>query len=77
MALGFRRDGDGANNVTAVVSRPLLFKKRPTRRGEMLGTMPRPLPSSANARGVQCVTGRPESAGASHATATMGPAARA
>ena len=39
MAWGLRRVGDSANRVIAVVSSPLLLKKRPTRRGEMLGTM--------------------------------------
>jgi hypothetical protein len=59
--------------VPAGVSRPLRFNKRPTRRGDMLGTRPRLLTSSANSRGVQGVTGRPESAGASPATATLWP----
>jgi len=57
--------------VTDAVSSLLLFKKRPTRRGEMLRTMPRLITSAANSRGVQCVTGRPQSAGASQATATI------
>jgi hypothetical protein len=37
----------------------------------MLLTMPRVIASSANSQGVQWLTGRPESAGASQASATI------
>ncbi len=47
------------------------LKKRPTWRTEIEGTIPRATTSSANSVGVQCVTGRPESAGGSQATARM------
>src|SRR5207248_2977100 len=47
----------------------LLCKKRPTVRAEMRGTMPRWTASAANSAGVQCVTGRPDAAGGSQASA--------
>lgn len=46
-------------------------KNRPTLRVLMVATMPRLRTSSATSRGVQWLTGRPESVGSSHATATI------
>src|SRR5216684_4952 len=48
----------------------LLCKKRPTVRAEMRGTMPRWTASAANSAGVQWVTGRPDVAGGSQASAS-------
>src|SRR5204863_8891732 len=49
----------------------LLCKKRPTVRAEMRETMPRWTASAANSAGVQWVTGRPDSAGGSQASARI------
>ena len=48
------------------------MKKRSTWRAEIVVTMPRLMASSANARGVQWLRGRPAAAGGSHASAMIG-----
>lgn len=57
--------------------RRLLVKHRPTVRGDMVETRPRLMTASANSLGVPCVTGRPDSSGASPATAMIWPSCAA
>jgi hypothetical protein len=72
MAAGLLPGHDCANTATDAVSSPRPLNKRPTRRGEIVGPMPRVLTSSAHAREVQWFTGRSEAAGTAQATATIG-----
>jgi hypothetical protein len=62
MAVGPPPGHDGAKTATAAAFRPRPCKQRPTRRGAIVGTMPRLSTASAHARGVQWRTGRSEAA---------------